>query len=99
MERKYGIKTLQAPSLTNDEVKHIQKLCKKAYEALGLNGYARLDLRYTSDKKVYILEANPNPGIGYGEDFPESAEAIGMEYEEVVSKIVSLGLSWYESRN
>ena len=95
---KYGIKSLKAPSLEKEEIKKIQNICKKTYKALGLNGYARIDLRYTEDKKIYVLEANPNPGIAYGEEFPDSAEDIGMAYEDVVSKIVSLGLSWYQSR-
>jgi len=95
---KHGIKSLKAPNLTEDEVKRIQLICKKAYKVLGLNGYARIDVRYTDDGKVYILEANPNPGIAFGEEFPDSAEDIKMKYEDVIAKIVSLGLNWYHAR-
>jgi hypothetical protein len=45
--------------------------------ALDLNGYARVDLRVDEDERIYVLEANPNPNMAYGEDFTESAEASG----------------------
>ncbi|MGB0453143.1 MAG: D-alanine--D-alanine ligase family protein [Bacteriovoracaceae bacterium] len=95
---KYRIRSIQAVSLSEEEVKRIQDICKRAYKRLGMNGYARIDLRYTEDKKIYILEANPNPGIAEGEEFPLSAEKIGMNYKDVLSKILTLGLSWYQSR-
>ena len=46
------------------------------------------------DGTVYILEANPNPQIGYGEDFAESAETAGVEYEQLLQRIVNLGLRY-----
>jgi D-alanine-D-alanine ligase len=97
--KKYGIKSVQAPNLAEEDIKLIQNYCKKAYRTLGLNGYARIDLRFTENKKVYILEANPNPGVAYGEEFPDSAEKIGLSYEKMLEKIISLGLSWYRNRN
>jgi D-alanine-D-alanine ligase len=96
--KKYGIRSLQAVELDESERSRIKDLCKKAYRALGLNGYARIDLRYTQDKKIYIIEANPNPGVAYGEEFPESAEAENLTYEDAISKIISLGISWYKYR-
>jgi D-alanine-D-alanine ligase len=46
----------------------------------------------TEDGRLYVLEANPNPQLAYGEDFAESAEAAGISYEELIQRIVSLGL-------
>ena len=96
--KKYRIRSSQATNLSNDEVNQIHKVCKKVYKALGLNGYARIDLRYTPDKKIYVIEANPNPGIAYQDEFPDSAERAGMSYNDVLSKILSLGISWYRTR-
>jgi D-alanine-D-alanine ligase len=48
--------------------------------------------------KVYILEANPNPQIAYGEDFAESAEHAGMKYEALLDRILALGLQWNPER-
>jgi len=44
--------------------------------------------------KFYVLEANPNPQLAYGEDFAESAERAGLSYEALLERIVSLGLAW-----
>ena len=55
----------------------IQHLCKRAYRALELSGYARIDLRLDEAGNVWVLEANPNPQIARGEDFAASAEKVG----------------------
>jgi D-alanine-D-alanine ligase len=95
---KYKIGSQLAKGLSDEEITRIQNMCKKAYQALGLSGYARMDIRYTDDGKVYLLEANPNPGIAKDEEFPISAKKADLSYEDVMSKILSLGLSWYQSR-
>jgi D-alanine-D-alanine ligase len=44
--------------------------------------------------KVYVIEANPNPQLAYGEDFAESAERGGLSYEALLDRILALGLAW-----
>jgi D-alanine-D-alanine ligase len=61
---------------------------------LFLTGYARIDLRLSNDGRPYVLEANPNPNLSYGEDFAESAEVGGIPYEALLHRIVTLGLSY-----
>ncbi len=77
----------------------IARLCKRVYRVLCLSGYARMDLRMTEDGRVYVLEANPNPNLSYGEDLAESAEIAGLSYDQLIQRILSLGLSykphWY----
>lgn len=96
---KYGIRSIRAANLTDHERNELHRLTKKVYKLLGLNGYARLDFRFDKKGKAYFLEANPNPGIQYGDEFPESAEAAGLSYKELMAKIVSLGISWNQKRN
>jgi D-alanine-D-alanine ligase len=64
------------------------------YRTLGLTGYARIDLRMDGGGKVYVIEANPNPQLAYGEDFAESAERGGLSYEALLDRILALGLAW-----
>ena len=47
-----------------------------------------------ADGRVYLLEANPNPQLMYGEDFAESAEVAGLDYEPLLQKILYLGLRY-----
>jgi D-alanine-D-alanine ligase len=72
----------------------MQHLCKRSYRALGLSGYARMDLRLTPDGKAYLIEANPNPNLSYGEDFAESAENAGLDYDQLLHRLISLGRSY-----
>ena len=46
------------------------------------------------DGSLFVLEANPNPNLTYGEDLAESALAAGMTYEQLLTRIVNLGLAY-----
>ena len=96
-QRKYGIKT-RAARLPEDVAAEIQRLCKRVYRTLDLSGYARIDLRMADNGRLFVIEANPNPQLAYGEDFAESAEWAGMSYEELLQQILLAGLRWRPER-
>jgi D-alanine-D-alanine ligase len=93
-QKKYGIESGPARELTDAMATDIQHLCKRAYRALEMSGYARIDLRLDEEGNVWVLEANPNPQIAKGEDFAASAEKLGMTYEAMLQRIINLGLRW-----
>lgn len=98
-QKEVGVETKAAAGLSNAMQQSIAKLCKRIYRVLCLSGYARMDLRMTADGRVYVLEANPNPNLSYGEDLAESADMVGISYSQFIQRIVNLGLSykprWY----
>ena len=51
-------------------------------------------LRMTAERKVFVIEANPNPDLSYGEDFAASAEHAGVGYAELVQKVLNVGRSY-----
>jgi D-alanine-D-alanine ligase len=93
-QKKYGIDSGAARDIPEDVCGKIQHLCKRAYRALELSGYARIDLRLDDAGNVWVLEANPNPQIAKGEDFAASAEKSGVTYEGVLQRIINLGMRW-----
>lgn len=93
-QKKIGLRTRAAHDVAPEKSKQIQTLCKRAYRNLGLSGYARMDLRMTPEGKVYVLEANPNPQLSFGEDFSESAAHAGTSYEVLLQKVIGLGLNY-----
>jgi D-alanine-D-alanine ligase len=93
-QKKYGIDSDAARDLSEEKCGEIQHLCKRAYRALELSGYARIDLRMDEQGNIWVLEANPNPQIARGEDFAASAEKAGVSYETVLQRILSLGQRW-----
>jgi D-alanine-D-alanine ligase len=96
-QKKHGIMTDRA-RLDAPLVERMQRIAKRAYRALDLSGYARIDLRMDEDGFIFVLEANPNPNMAYGEDFSESAEAAGISYERLLERIIALGRRWEPAR-
>ena len=95
---KHGIKTRQAKNLPNDLAATLQRMAKQAYRTLQMSGYARMDLRLDPDGTFYVLEANANPQLAFGEDFAESAQRMGISYEDLLQRILSAGLRWKPDR-
>ena len=93
-QKKYGIESGAAKDLPEAVCDTIQHVCKRAFRALELSGFARIDLRLDDAGRVWVLEANPNPQIARGEDFAASAEKVGLSYETVLQRIINLGLRW-----
>ncbi len=93
-QQKYKIKTHRARDLPPALEEQITRLAKRIYRVLSLSGYARMDLRLGNNGKVYVLEANPNPDLKYGEDFAESADSAGIKYPDLLQRLLNLGLSY-----
>ncbi len=91
---RHGIESAQPSTFRPALERQLAELGLAAYRALELSGYARIDLRLTPDGDVYLLEANPNPQIARGEDFADSAVATGISYEELLHRILTLGLAY-----
>jgi D-alanine-D-alanine ligase len=97
-QKKHRIVSGLARNLPDEIRKHIVSVCKCVYQSLGLSGYARIDLRLREDGRVFVMEANPNPQLAYGEDFAESAEKAGLDYGPLLERIMALGLRWETGR-
>tara|TARA_R110002073_G_scaffold109019_2_gene244771 strand:+ start:1054 stop:2073 length:1020 start_codon:yes stop_codon:yes gene_type:complete len=74
--------------------RELKRLGRRIYRVLDLTGYARIDLRLTDTGEIFVLEANANPDIGYGEEMSVAAEAVGIQYPQLLQKIVNLGLRY-----
>lgn len=91
---KHGIKPRAAPGLTDAQQAYLVKLSKRIYRALSLSGYARMDFRMRPDGSVFCLEANANPNISHDEDFAQSALSVEIKFDELLERIVRLGLNY-----
>jgi D-alanine-D-alanine ligase len=92
--KKYGITTNAAQDLPAEAVDALERMSKRIYKALHLTGYARMDFRLRADGGLFVLEANANPNLSADEDFAESARSAGLPYDELLTRILSLGLSY-----
>ena len=64
----------------------------RAFEALGCEGLARVDVFVTSDRRVVVNEINTMPGFTEHSMFPRMWAASGVDYPELVERLILLGL-------
>jgi len=91
-QRRVGIDTGPARDLAPEVATEVARIAKRTYRALGLSGYARIDLRLTDAGRLFVIEANPNPDLTRDEDFALSAEAAGIDYPALLQRILVLGM-------
>jgi D-alanine-D-alanine ligase len=91
-QKRRGIEIGRARNLSPELERLIVKTTKRLYRVLQLSGYARVDFRLDAEDRLYFLEANPNPEIGYGDEFAEAAEAVGIDYGPLLERILAIGL-------
>ena len=88
-----GVQLVFPAELPEGVAPRLARESRRVYQALHLDGYARIDWRLADDGRLYFLEANPNPEIARFEEFAGAAEAAGLGYEALIQRIVSLALA------
>ncbi|MFL5893457.1 MAG: D-alanine--D-alanine ligase [Solirubrobacterales bacterium] len=80
----------------DDVAASVRDAASRTYDALGCTGFARVDLMLDADGQPTVLEANAIPGLTDTSLFPMAADAAGIGFEELVSRIVELALERQE---
>jgi D-alanine-D-alanine ligase len=65
-----------------------QQLALRTYELLGCYGFGRVDLMLDAAGDLYVLEANPIPGLTETSLLPQAAEEAGVGFDELVGRIL-----------
>jgi len=78
--------------ISEERTKEIQAIGLKAFNALGCEGYARVDFRYGEDGLFYCLEVNTLPGMTSLSLVPMAAKGLGIGFPELVDRIASLAM-------
>jgi len=66
----------------------INKLCIDAFNAIGCDGWGRVDFIIDKNKKIYIIEINTVPGMTSHSLVPMSAKYSGVEFDDLVIMIL-----------
>jgi D-alanine-D-alanine ligase len=81
------------PAELGDQVtRRVQGLATRTYETLGCSGFARVDLMLGDDGPE-VLEVNAIPGLTDTSLFPMAAEAAGIDFIQLVERILALAQS------
>jgi D-alanine-D-alanine ligase len=81
------------------ELKALERAARECFIALGCRDVARVDFRMDEQGKIYFLECNPLPGLTPGwSDLVLIAKAAGIEYNALISEILSGAIRRYKER-
>jgi D-alanine-D-alanine ligase len=65
------------------------RIALETYTLLGCAGFARVDLILSRDDgELYVLELNPIPGLTETSLLPQAAEAAGISFDELISRVL-----------
>jgi len=78
------------PRISEEQQCKVKDLAIRAFRAMGCRGLARVDFIIDRQGEPYILELNTIPGMTATSLFPDAARAAGIEFPELVEKIVEL---------
>jgi D-alanine-D-alanine ligase len=85
----YPVCPADLPKVT---ARRAHQIALRAFTAMRCRDYARIDIRLSKTKKLYVLEVNPNPDLAAEVGFMRSAEEYGLSFGEALKKIVELAL-------
>ena len=86
-------KTLIPADISKDKQEEVKSLAIRAFNAIDGNGLSRVDFFVENDtEKVYINEINTMPGFTDISMYPKLFEAYGIEYSELLDRIIEVEL-------
>jgi D-alanine-D-alanine ligase len=86
-------KSAIAEDLDEETATKLTEIAIKAYRAVKLRDYGRIDMRVSSKGEVYVIEANPNPWLSSGQEFAMAARKSGLSYTQMIGEIVDLAMA------
>jgi D-alanine-D-alanine ligase len=85
-----GAKHVCPANIDPNTTRQIQELALRAFRALGLVVYGRVDVLLTASGDPFVLEVNTIPGMTEASLLPEAAAAAGINYPDLCARIIAL---------
>jgi D-alanine-D-alanine ligase len=77
----------------------VQELAVKAFKAVDCSGLARVDfLMDPKTGKIFLNEINTMPGFTSISMYPKLWAASGLEYSDLIDKLIDLGLERHDDK-
>jgi D-alanine-D-alanine ligase len=88
-----GSELIIPAKLPKSKQKEVQQLAVKAFQAVDCSGLARVDfLMDPRTGKIFVNEINTMPGFTSISMYPKLWAASGIEYPELIDRLIQLGL-------
>jgi len=99
-EAKYtpgATEEITPPRVEASLITQLQRTAVQAHKILGCEGLSRTDMILCGDR-VYVLETNTIPGMTENSLYPQAARAAGMEFSEVLDRIIRLAIKRHKAK-
>lgn len=84
--------------LDESEKRYLTDAALSLFHRLKCRDYARFDFRMDINNVIKLLEVNPNPGWCWDGKMAMMAEFCGMDYAQLLQKILNAGLERYSTK-
>ena len=94
-ECKYtkGKSRYTVPAKIDKKTQQLLSACSlKIHKLVGCGSYSRSDFRLSEDGEIYFLEINTLPGFTDTSLFPKAAMSAGINYNDLINKIIKLSI-------
>ncbi|MCI5107846.1 MAG: D-alanine--D-alanine ligase [Pseudomonadales bacterium] len=79
--------------LEAEKLQELETLVRQSYDCLGCRGLARVDVMQSEAGEFFLLELNTIPGMTEHSFVPTSAHRIGIDFDELVLRILDCELN------
>lgn len=101
-ESKYaenGARELCPAPVPEEVTARVQQLALAAHRALGLADYSRADFIMDAAGKLTLLEVNTLPGMTATSLVPKEAKAIGLDFPQLLERLIELGMKKHKGNS
>jgi D-alanine-D-alanine ligase len=94
-----GSELLIPARLTKSQMKQVQEMAVRAFQAVDCSGLGRVDfLMDPLTEKIYVNEINTMPGFTSISMYPKLWAASGVGYSELIDQLIQLGLERHREK-
>jgi D-alanine-D-alanine ligase len=94
-----GSELIIPAKLTKAQTRKVQELAVAAFKAVDCSGLARVDfLMDPKTGKIFLNEINTMPGFTSISMYPKLWAASGLEYSELIDRLIQLGVERHEDK-
>jgi D-alanine-D-alanine ligase len=77
---------------------NLEQVSLKAYRALRVRDYGRVDLRMSEAGKIFVIEVNASCYLERSSEFASAAAAAGLDYPSLIERILQLARDRHQKR-
>lgn len=81
-----------------EKQEELRQMAVETFKLLGCEGLSRVDIFVTPDERFFVNEINTIPGFTSISMYPMLWKATGVEYSELIDRLVQLAIERHEAR-